>query len=86
MHRGGQVEGVYIADNLARTQMEDIKDLPYDDTNFYPVSVSSPGDYTVSIIVTDESPVGLENTLQRIKVMVVHGERPLQVLESYKAK
>ena len=84
--RAGMVHEMYTAENLARTQMEDIRNLPYDDIGSYPVTISPSGDYNVSITLTDESPPEHPNTLQMITVTVFLGEKRLLVLESYKAK
>ena len=83
---GGIVQESYTAQNLARTQMEEIKSLPYSDTGYYPVAVSSSGDLGISIAVLDESPTEYPNTLQRITVRISYGEKQSLVVESYKAK
>jgi len=80
------VEGMYTAESLARTQIEDIKNLPYDDTGIYVVTVSPSSDFTVSIAVTDESPLEHPNTLQLITVTVFQAERRLLAVETYKAR
>ena len=84
--RSGQVKESYTAQILARTQMEDIKSLPYDDTGFYPVTVSLPGDFNITVTAIDESPPEFPDTLQKIKMTVSHGDRQVVLLESYKAK
>ena len=80
------VKTVYTAEGLARTQMEDIKSLPYDDTGSYLLTGSTSGDFTVSITVTDVSPPEYPNTLQMITVAVSQGGQQLLAIENYKAK
>lgn len=82
----GIVDEIYTADNLARTQMEDIKSQPYSDTNSYGVTVTPTGDYAVSITVVDESPALYPDTLQRVMVTISRSGQRVLRLESYKAK
>ncbi|MFC1935857.1 hypothetical protein ACFLX9_03780 [Chloroflexota bacterium] len=76
----------HTAVDLARTQVADVRDQPYSDSDFYPVTVPTPEDYAISITVLDESPPEHPNTLQRITVTVSRGPRTLLVMEDYKAK
>ena len=80
----GKADERFTAENLVRTQIEDIKSLPYESTNYYPVTVSPPPGYTTLIDVTDESPPEYPNTLQKVCVTICRDERTVLSLETYK--
>ena len=80
------IDGRLMTENLARTQVEDIKSLPYSDSNYYPVTVSCPPECTVLIDVTDLSPLEYPSTLQSVVVSVLQEGRTKTTIETYKVK
>lgn len=96
MHRNVGVLDEHIqAEALARSQLEDIKDSPYQDSGVYPVTVDLPHQYSISINVeTIDTPTCVEdgncNTLQKVTVSVYRptdgGERLILSVKCYKAK
>ena len=80
----GKVEEFGVGESLVRTQLEDIKDSPYDDIApiEYPVTADPPPGYSVSIEV---QPNG-DNTLQTITVTISRDGKGVLKLESLKVK
>ena len=81
-----KVDAQLTADSLARTQLENIKSLPYADSNAYPISVSPPPGYALLMDITDISPESYPNTLQKVVIIIHRDSRHIFEVESYKAK
>ena len=87
------------AEALIRTQLEDIKSLPYDESGAYSVTVTPPPQYSINItttaptcIGTADSCVPLEDlvgapvtTIQEITVSIFHNNKPVLAIACYKA-
>lgn len=88
------------AEILVRSQIEAIKNTTYADNGIYPVTVSVPSQYSMSISVTPPMHIGtIENntplevlmggpvtTIQEITVSVSHGNKPVLSVACYKVK
>ena len=79
----GEVDEFITAESLIRTQMEDIKSLPYQDS--YEVTVTCPTEFAVDIDVEDMTP-DQTNTLQKVTVTILRQGRGALELEGYKYK
>ncbi len=86
------------AEFLVRSQLEDIKNGPYQESGVYPITVDLPPQYSMNITVTAPMHIGtLENnvpleelmgepvtTIQEITVSVYHGDKPVLAVAAYK--
>ena len=81
-----RVERMSEAESVARTQIELIKSLPYNDDNSYPIVTDTGDKYTAGIEVIDVSPVEYPNTIQKIVVTVNLNGNSLLSLETLKVK
>lgn len=81
-----KIEERSMAESLARSQIEYIKSLPYDDSNYYPADLSSPAGYAALVNITDISPPEYPNTLQKVAVQINRDGRSILSVESLKVK
>jgi prepilin-type N-terminal cleavage/methylation domain-containing protein len=81
-----RVERMSEAESVARSQIELIKSLPYNDENSYPLVTDTEDRYAAEIEVIDVSPVEYPNTIQKIIVTVSLNGNPLFSLETLKVK
>ena len=82
---GDMIEEHLVARSLIRTQLEEIKNQPYNTINQYPVTVSAPSEYTVQIDVTDLSPPDYPDSLQKVAVTVSRVGKRIINVETLKA-
>ena len=82
---GDMIEEHLVARSLVRTQMEEIKNQPYNTINQYPVTVQAPNEYSVQIHVTDLSPVDYPDSLQKVAVTVFRVGKEIINVETLKA-
>ncbi len=96
----GIVDEQLQAESLARSQLEEIKNVPYSDECLYPVTVSLPPQYSMNITVTAPMQIGTSDnntplemlmgypitTIQEITVSVCHGDKPILSVAAYKVK
>jgi len=78
------IEEHFIAANLIRTQLEEIKSQPYNIEDQYTVTVSPPPEYTVLIDVTDLSPEEHPDSLQKTAVTVLRAGKHILTVETLK--
>ena len=89
----GTVDEYATAERLARTQLEDIRDTPYDDTlplEYDPI-INLPTDYSISVdVIKDdafEGNVGIDaGVIQTISITVSYNGQTLVQLDTYKIK
>lgn len=75
-------------ENLARSQMEFIKNTPYvfEATSYTAADVPSATDYTgYSVVIAAQPLENPDNGVQKITVTVRHGTKDVMTIESYKA-
>ena len=96
----GIVDEQQQAEALARSQLEMIKNATYSDTGTYPVTVSLPTGYSISITVTSPTMIGTADnytsldelvgypvtTIQEITVSVYHDDKHVLAVACYKVK
>ncbi len=81
-----RVENMSEAESVARSQIELIKSLPYNDDNLYPLVTNTEDRYNAGIEVIDVSPVEYPNTIQKIIVTISVNGNPVLSLETLKVK
>jgi len=84
MSRADDIEDRLTADSLVSNQIEDIKSLPYNADDYYPVTASAPAGFSIGIDVIDASPETLPGTLQEILVTVYCDGLPIVSVETIK--
>ncbi len=83
--RAGLVDQRFTAENLARTQVEYIKSLPYDDAGYYPLIDPIPPYYEITVDGIDVSPPDYLNSLQKVIVTVLRNDGAVLTVANYKA-